>query len=832
MTVMHYCAGCCAFLLAIVGTTLTAYAQVVPDGTLNTTVTQSGNNFTITNGTTQGNNLFHSFSQFSVPTGGFAFFNNATTIQNIFARVTGGSVSNIDGLIRANGTANLFLLNPSGILFGPNASLNLGGSLIASTANSINFADGTRFSATDTNSPPLLTVSVPVGLQMGTNPGTITVQGPGSQLVDVTGFGLPSTINTPPGLQVGANQTIALIGGAVNFSGGVVTTNGGGHLEVGSVSAGQVGLKSTSIGWIGDYSAVQQFNDIHLAQESLVDASGRSGSILLQGRNISLTEGSALLLQNLTTQPSGGITVNATGSLSLGGTTANDGLGSFIQIINLSTSQTGDVALSAAQLSLQDGARIVTRTRTQADGANITANVSGTTQISGFSPANPVIYTGFVTFSGSQGNAGNITVSTKDLKILDSGQILSVALRSGNSGAIRVNATDQVEIVGYNPLAFSESSLATFTQGSGNANNTIINTARLVLQGGASVGSSTVATGSAGSVEINASESINVQGRGQGNASGVVSRIFSSAELLSPETQAAFDLPAIPTGNAGSLTIRTRSLRLADGGSVSVKNDGPGLAGNVQIQTKSLFLDNQSNITAAAQSGEGGNIFLQASTLILRHGSLISATAGGIGNGGNITINSPIIAGFENSDIIANASQGRGGNINITTQGIIGLKYRTQLTPENDITASSEFGVSGTVQVNNIGVDPNSGLVKLPTNVADSSKQIVTGCAGSQGSSFTATGRGGVPQNPTQQVMNDRTWDDVRDLSAYRKAGETVAQRPATVPMLIEANTWQRHADGTVELIADQSSVTNSTFATCSGVTTSAIESAPQMAQF
>ncbi|PHM10604.1 hypothetical protein CK516_07505 [Nostoc sp. 'Peltigera malacea cyanobiont' DB3992] len=72
-------------------------AQVTPDSTLNTTVSQSGNNFTIINGNQIGKNLFHSFSQFSLPTNGSAFFDNATDIQNIFARVTGGSVSNIDG---------------------------------------------------------------------------------------------------------------------------------------------------------------------------------------------------------------------------------------------------------------------------------------------------------------------------------------------------------------------------------------------------------------------------------------------------------------------------------------------------------------------------------------------------------------------------------------------------------------------------------------------------------------------------------------------------------------------------------------------------------------
>ncbi len=141
-------------------------AQITSDGTLEnpTRVEQQGNVIEITEGTTKGENLFHSFENFSVPGGAEAFFNNSIDITNIFSRVTGGNVSQIDGLIRANGAANLYLLNPNGMIFGENATLNLGGSLFAITGESIEFEDGVIFSTQDTQTQPLLTISVPIGI--------------------------------------------------------------------------------------------------------------------------------------------------------------------------------------------------------------------------------------------------------------------------------------------------------------------------------------------------------------------------------------------------------------------------------------------------------------------------------------------------------------------------------------------------------------------------------------------------------------------------------------------------------------------------------------------
>jgi large exoprotein involved in heme utilization and adhesion len=212
-------------------------------------------------------------------------------------------------------------------------------------------------------------------------------------------------------------------------------------------------------------------------------------------------------------------------------------------------------------------------------------------------------------------------------------------------------------------------------------------------------------------------------------------------------------------------------------------------AGNLTISAGVLRLDNAGSLRAEVLSGSKGNI---------------TTNAGANANGGDIKINSPLIVGWENSDIIANAIAGRGGNIEITTQGMFGLKFRTQLTPENDITASSQFGVNGTVDINNFGVDPSSGLVELPVNLVDSSKLIATGCSSNTGSSFVATGRGGIPQNPNQQVTSDHTWSDIRDLSAYRKNSSVTAQI-STSPEIVQATSWRRNTNGKVELIADKS---------------------------
>lgn len=177
-----------------------ASAQVVEDGTTSTVVEQNGADFTINQGDRAGGNLFHSFRDFSVQGGGSAFFDNPADIANIFSRVTGGNISNIDGLIRAN-DASLFLINPAGIIFGAGARLDIGGSFYGTTADSILFDDG-EFSATDLENPPLITINAPIGLNLRDEPGDIAVN---------------ESI-----LEVNSGETFALIGNNLNIEGGIL----------------------------------------------------------------------------------------------------------------------------------------------------------------------------------------------------------------------------------------------------------------------------------------------------------------------------------------------------------------------------------------------------------------------------------------------------------------------------------------------------------------------------------------------------------------------------------------------------------------------------------
>ncbi|MBW4442060.1 MAG: filamentous hemagglutinin N-terminal domain-containing protein [Plectolyngbya sp. WJT66-NPBG17] len=802
-------------------------AQVAPDATLpvgERSQVSGSPNVQIDGGTRRGGNLFHSFSQFSVPTGEFAYFNNATDVQNIFSRVTGGSVSNIDGLIRANGRANLFFLNPNGVLFGPNARLNIRGSFIATTANSINFADNFQYSATNPQTSPLLTVSVPIGLQMGANPGLIGVRGNGYNLSSSISTSTATALvrgNVSTGLQVSTGQTLALLGGDIDIQGGVLTAEQG-RIELGSARDGIVNLRT---GLALSYPGIQQFGDIHLSQQALVDASGApGGSIAVQGNQVSLTDGSLLLIQNQGEQAAGSVQVNATDTLELNGISSISQLRGGLNTETIGSGRGGDIAVSTRQLLVQDGAGISAPSYGAGRGGDVTVAATDSIQLTGSSGT---LISRIFAFANSSGNGGNLTLSTQRLSLLNGSFIGATAgAGSGNAGNVTINATQSVELIGFGSFTISNVGSATSSTSTGNGGNVTINTPKLVGRDGGSVTARSVGTGRAGSVTINATESAQFSGVAQIPLTGIrfPSQASASAQL-SPPT-AAFPNPPIPNQPSGDVTINTRRLSVTDGAKVDVSHEGTSNAGTLRINANSILLDRGGTLTAATAFGEGGNIDLNVRDFVLlRNGSPITASARGTGNGGNIRINtgSIIAVPTEDSDIRANSVNRRGGNITINTSGIFGIQTRSQDTSLSDITATGATSAqSGTVQLNIDRLDPASGLAELPTTIVDSSRLIAQSCPINQNSSFVISGRGGLPPTPDQELDDDADWQDRRRLSVAQQpeVKDTETRRRSHVTAqahykpqddathntsVIEAIGWQRTLAGEVILVANTS---------------------------
>lgn len=769
-----------------------SFAQIAPDPTLSAESSVVTPNLVINGmqsdridgGAKRGTNLFHSFQEFNIESGRGAHFTNPDQVTNILTRITGTNPSHINGTLGVLGNANLFFVNPNGIVFGPSARLQLNGSFLGSSASSINFADGNTFSATNLQTAPLLTVSVPVGLGLSSNSGAIRVQGRGHSLyvLDPTFSPFVGAGSSLTGLRVQPGKTLALVGGDVDLEGGTLTAVQG-RIELGSVSSGVVSLSPSLSGWNLGYEGVQSFQDIRLSERALADTSGLGGgNIQFVGRRVMLTDGSIAGIQNRGFQPAGSISVNASESLEVVGTASDGSLASSIFNETLGTGNGGDIAISTKRLLVQDGGGIFTRTFSAASGGNLTVNASGLVQLTGFSIDNPSYRSSIATVTYSSGRGGDLTVSTERLIVLNGAFTAGAAFGTASGGDVMVNATESVELIGYEPSLFSPSTLGASTLNTGDAGKLTINTRRLVVRDGGRVDASTGASGDAGSVTINASESVDVSGTVPGSRNP--SLVTSSANILDPAFQQLYRLPPVPSGASGDVTINTERLSVRDAGLISVRNDGSANAGTIRVNANSIVLENLGSITAATASGEGGNIFLQAQNLQLHHNAAITATAGGSGNGGNLTIDTGTLTALENSDITANAIQGSGGNIQISTQGI----FRSA---DSDITASSELGISGAVQVTALSLDQQNALVAQAINLV-STQQIVAGSClarrNAQQAVFIVTGNGGLPENPLDAIALPYELVEVQPVGSQESAVENRQSHPGS---LATSRSWK-----------------------------------------
>jgi filamentous hemagglutinin family protein len=536
--------------------------QVIQDNTLPVpTAVDAANN--ITGGTPSGANLFHSFTEFSIPSGGIAtFVNDDLSIQNVIARVTGSSVSTIDGTIASGGISpnfSLFLINPNGIIFGQNASLSLGGSFIGSTASAIRFADGTQFSATSP-AAPILTSSIPSSLVFSGSAAPII-----NRSQDNT---VQNSVGSPAGLRVPNGQTLALVGGDLILEQGNLTADGG-RIELGSVAGtGEVSLTSiANSNWQLGYAGIQTpnaagnlFGSIQLSQGSLVDASDHNsltgaGAINVQANSLTV-ESSAIFSTTFGAEPGKELTVNAS-TIQLKGL-ADIGVGGlFTQTAG--TGAAGNAVVNTKQLTVQEGAQIATSAYDgNGNSGNLLVNASEFIKLS---DPNSGLFTNVL--APATGNGGSLTITTAKLQIDRQAQINASTQSTGNAGNVNIRATDSIVITGIMPKDEFTGIYAQAEKGATGAPGTLtIATNKLVLQNGAfvSVGS---ASSYPGTINITASQ---IQIRG--------------GSIISAD--------AIGQGTGGNINITTDTIVGIDDGDIGAGSDF-NRGGKVTINARGIF---------------------------------------------------------------------------------------------------------------------------------------------------------------------------------------------------------------------------------------------------
>jgi filamentous hemagglutinin family protein len=556
---------------------VTVQAEITLDGTLGPRMALPAPDYVIPAelGQQHGPNLFHSFETFNLNINESATFEGPSSISNILSRVTGGTSSTIDGALRSTiPNADFYFINPAGILFGPNASLDVQGSFHASTADTLHFSDNNQFSATNP-AASLLTVA------------------------PVSAFGFLS--DSPQSLSIESSKLTNASGKTLSFLGG--------HLQITNT------LLTAAAGRINLASLASQ-GEVYLGSDLFVSANDR-GHINLQNSELTVTEGGQ----------SGGIYIRG-GEFVLENT--------LVQSTTSSAIDAGAINIQVDNLMASQGGRFMSDTQGSGQGAPITLKVSGLTEFSGdITINNKVEKSRIALFARAQGNGGSLDLETGDLILNDGSYIATATFGLAQGGHIDIQATEEITLSGLSSTgvgSFIAANTLGRTNNAGESGMIHLEAKNLQLTDGAQITTGTRGPGQGGNTHIKVAETISLAGEDQNprpsrilnttEGSGQGGSLVLEAKQLSLREGTLISADSSSTGSSGNIQIQVGKLIKLEG--INSQGSGSAITANANSQNKN--------------AGDGGNIVLGAEHLQLADGAKISTTTFGPGLGGNVNL--------------------------------------------------------------------------------------------------------------------------------------------------------------------------------------------------
>ena len=736
-----------------------AQAQITFDGSLGAAGALTGTNIAIlpASGLQVGGNLFHSFSQFNVNTGQFVTFTGPASVSNVISRVTGGSASNIDGYLGSSiANANLFLINPSGVIFGSHASLNVNGSFYATTADYLTLGASGVFRATNPAASTLSSAPPSAFGFLGPTVAPVSVTGTASQV---------ATLRTAPG------KEISLIGGDITLSNAALRAPGG-RINLASVaSSGEITLEPAGIAAPG----VTAYGN--LAATGATASAGTlgqpaSGSIHIVGGRFSLLN-SQFDTNNAGVAGGNGIGIKLSGDLSLDA--------SSIAALSFGSGSAGPVSISARDVGLTRSSIIWSYALGNANAGNVTVSARDIS-----------LYTDGIIGSATSagGDVGNVTISARNIGLHSGGEIFSTASGgSGHGGNVNVTASRGIVIAGTSSGGSSAGIFATSLSAATGDAGTISVTADLITVGeGGVIDGSTFGPGNAGGVTVSARDiglsnggkitSSTFLGSGRGGdvsvtASGVIAIAGKSGGGFLAGIYATSESAA--TGDGGTIAVRADSIMVGEGGTINSSTYGRGNAGGITVSARDIGLSNSGAITSStfggsgqggdvsvtasgriaiagtnsggffagifatsesAASGDGGAITVAADSITVGGGGTINSSTYGRGNAGEVTVSARDI-GLSNGGGINSSTfggSGHGGDVSVTASGGILISGASSGGAPSGILASSNFAGAGDAGAITVSADSitivDGGRIRASSSGAGLAGSIAVNAAG------------------------------------------------------------------------------------------------------